>query len=486
MSLTQIKNYIDGQLLAPASGDYLDNVNPAIGQVYSQVPNSGAPDIDAAVASAQKAFPKWAGLSQTKRSEILCKLADLVDSQRDRLVTAETDDNGKPLRLARSVDIPRVSGNLRFYAGVALGFASESHAMPDGINYTLRNPLGVVGIISPWNLPLYLLSWKIAPALAMGNCVIAKPSEVTPMTAYLFSELCIQAGMPRGVLNIVHGNGAKTGDAMLTHPGIKAISFTGGTQTGQHIARTVAPLFKKFSLELGGKNPNVIFDDCDYERTIRTSLLSSFANQGQICLCGSRILVQKTMYERFVDDFVKRAGQMKVGDPHQPTSDLGAVVSQPHQQKILGCIETAKQEGGNLHCGGGPVAPSGRCENGYFVQPTVFTGLAADSQTNQQEIFGPVVSIQPFDNEEHAIELANGTQYGLSASVWTNDIGRGHRMAERIDSGVVWVNTWLVRDLRTPFGGMKSSGMGREGGQESLRFFTEPKNVFVKYGEPKS
>ncbi len=481
MSITEIKNYIGGQLQAPHSDQYLDNVNPAVGQVYSSVPNSHAQDIQQAVASAQQAFPKWAGMSLNQRSTILRNVADLVDRDRDRLVAAETDDNGKPLRLARSVDIPRVAANIRFYAGIAEGFASESHAMPEGINYTLRRPLGVVGIISPWNLPLYLLSWKIAPALAMGNCVIAKPSEVTPMTAFLFSELCIEAGLPPGVLNIVHGSGAKTGDAMLTNPGIKAISFTGGTKTGEHIARTVAPQFKKFSLELGGKNPNIIFDDCDYERTIRTSLLSSFANQGQICLCGSRILVQKTMYEKFVDDFVQRAQKMVVGDPHEQSSDLGAVVSQPHQQKILSCIETAKQEGGQLHCGGGPTVPEGRCANGYFVQPTVFTGLAADSQTNQQEIFGPVVSIQPFDDEDHAVELANGTNYGLSSSVWTNHLGRGHRMAERIESGVVWVNAWMVRDLRTPFGGMKSSGMGREGGQESLRFFTEPKNVFIKY-----
>ncbi|MGI9518242.1 MAG: aldehyde dehydrogenase [Pirellulaceae bacterium] len=481
MSVTQIKNYIGGELHEPGSGDYLDNVNPAIGQVYSQVPNSHTDDIDAAVTSAEAAFPKWARKSQAERSTILRRVADLVDRDRDRLVTAESDDNGKPLRLARAVDIPRVSANIRFYAGIAEGFTSESYAMPRGINYVLRQPLGVVGIISPWNLPLYLLSWKIAPALAMGNCVIAKPSEVTPMTAYLFSELCIEAGMPPGVLNIVHGSGATTGDAMLTHPGIKAISFTGGTQTGEHIARTVAPQFKKFSLELGGKNPIVIFEDCDYEKMMETTLQSSFANQGQICLCGSRVLVERSMYESFVDDFVQRSKKMTVGDPREQSSDLGAVVSQPHQKKILGCIETAKQEGGELHCGGVAAEPGGRCSDGYFVQPTVFTGLAADSQTNQQEIFGPVVTIQPFDDEKQAAQLANGTKYGLAASVWTNDIGRGHRMAERIDSGVVWVNCWMIRDLRTPFGGMKASGLGREGGMESLRFFTEPKNVCVKY-----
>ncbi len=481
MSLINIKNYIDGQLLEPGSGDYLENVNPAIGQVYSQVPNSQLDDIDAAVESAEKAFPKWAGMPAAQRSEILRKLADLVDQNRERLVNAETDDNGKPLRLARAVDIPRVSANIRFYAGLSEGFASESHAMPDGINYTLRQPLGVVGIISPWNLPLYLLSWKISPALAIGNCVVAKPSEVTPMTAYLFSQLCIEAGMPPGVLNIVHGGGATTGNAMLTHPGIKAISFTGGTQTGEHIARTIAPQFKKYSLELGGKNPNVVFADCDYERALATSLQSAFANQGQICLCGSRILVQKDLYDRFLSDFVTRAKAMKVGDPHEPESDLGAVVSQPHQEKVLQCIETGKQEGGELQCGGAAISLTGRCADGFFIQPTVFTGLANESQTNQQEIFGPVVTIQSFKDEDEAVALANGTRYGLSSSIWTSDISRGHRMAARINTGVVWINTWMVRDLRTPFGGMKSSGTGREGGQESLRFFTEPKNVFVKY-----
>ncbi|MDG2012313.1 MAG: aldehyde dehydrogenase [Pirellulaceae bacterium] len=481
MSLINIKNYIDGQLLEPGSGDYLENVNPAIGQVYSQVPNSQIDDINAAVESAEKAFPKWAGMPAAQRSEILRKLADLVDQNRERLVNAETDDNGKPLRLARAVDIPRVSANIRFYAGLSEGFASESHAMPDGINYTLRQPLGVVGIISPWNLPLYLLSWKISPALAIGNCVVAKPSEVTPMTAYLFSQLCIEAGMPPGVLNIVHGGGATTGNAMLTHPGIKAISFTGGTQTGEHIARTIAPQFKKYSLELGGKNPNVVFADCDYERALATSLQSAFANQGQICLCGSRILVQKDLYDRFLSDFVTRAKAMKVGDPHEPESDLGAVVSQPHQEKVLQCIETGKQEGGELQCGGAAISLTGRCADGFFIQPTVFTGLANESQTNQQEIFGPVVTIQSFKDEDEAVALANGTRYGLSSSIWTSDISRGHRMAARINTGVVWINTWMVRDLRTPFGGMKSSGTGREGGQESLRFFTEPKNVFVKY-----
>ncbi len=481
MSLKQIDNLIDGQLQPPAGDAWLDNVNPGTGEVYSRVPDSDAADIDAAVVSARKAFPGWSRTAASERAAIIRRIADLVDRDRDRLVEAETDDNGKPLRLSRSVDIPRVSTNLRFYAGIVEGFASEAHSMPDAINYTLRDALGVVACISPWNLPLYLLTWKIAPALATGNCVIAKPSEVTPMTAYLFSRLCIEAGLPPGVLSVVHGRGATTGNAILTHPGISAVSFTGGTQTGEHIARTVAPQFKKLSLELGGKNPNIIFADCNYDRMMQTTLLSSFSNQGQICLCGSRVLVERPLYEQFVEDFVQRAQALRVGDPHHSSSDLGAVVSQPHQQKILGCIETAKHEGGQLHCGGGPAEVNGRCQNGFFVQPTVFTGLGPDSQTNQQEIFGPVVSIQPFDDEDHAVALANDSRYGLSATVWTENIGRGHRMARRLESGVVWINCWLVRDLRTPFGGMKSSGLGREGGLESLRFFTEPKNVCVKY-----
>lgn len=481
MPVIKIENMIAGQLSAPSDGQYLENVNPAIGEAYSQVPDSGIVDIDAAVESAERVFAQWSGKPEMERAAIINRIADLVDRDREKLVRAETDDNGKPLKLARAVDIPRVSTNLRFFAGLAQGFASESHAMPDAINYTLRRPLGVVGIISPWNLPLYLFTWKIAPALAAGNCVIAKPSEVTPMTAYMFSELCIEAGLPAGVLNIVHGSGSKTGDKMLTHSGIKAISFTGGTQTGRHIARTVAPQFKKLSLELGGKNPNVIFADCDYEDMMATTLRSSFANQGQICLCGSRILVENSIYEQFVDDFVTRSKKLSVGDPLEDVNDLGAVVSGPHQQKILDCIELAKQEGGDLHCGGGPANVNGRCRDGYFVQPTVFTGLGAACRTNQEEIFGPVVTIQSFDDEDHAVELANDSSYGLSSTVWTSHIKRGHRMAERIESGVVWVNCWLVRDLRTPFGGMKNSGLGREGGLEALRFFTEPKNVCVKY-----
>ena len=479
--LPKIKNYVGGELLDPVSSRWLDNYEPATGEIYSQVPDSGTSDVDAAVRAANDAFAGWSSLPASHRAGHLQRVANEIDAHFEELVKIESRDNGKPESLCRAVDIPRSSINLRFFAGLIEGFASESHTMPDAINYTLRQPLGAVGTISPWNLPLYLFTWKIAPALAAGNCVVAKPSEVTPMSAFRFSELCIAAGLPPGVLNIVHGSGAETGNAMVEHPDIKAISFTGGTKTGRSIAAKIAPTFRKYALELGGKNPTVIFADCDYDEMLDTTIRSSFANQGQICLCGSRVFVEKSLYGRFRDDFVARAKQLKVGDPTESDTNLGAIVSQPHYDKILGCIELARREGGKILCGGGRAKVHGRCAGGYFIQPTVIEGLPSACRTNQEEIFGPVVTIQPFDSDQQAIELANDTEYGLSASVWTSNLKRGHYVASRLESGVVWINCWLVRDLRTPFGGMKQSGVGREGGLEALRFWTEPKNVCVKF-----
>jgi aminomuconate-semialdehyde/2-hydroxymuconate-6-semialdehyde dehydrogenase len=410
------------------------------------------------------------------------RIADLLEKNIDRFAEAETIDQGKPLWLSKNGEIPRAISNLRFFATAIEHFASEAHPMgTHAINYTLRTPLGVVGCISPWNLPLYLFTWKIAPALASGNCVIAKPSEITPMTAYLFSEICIEAGLPPGVLNIIHGLGPKVGARMSTHSGIKAISFTGGTKTGAEIARVAAPMFKKLSLELGGKNPNIIFADCDFDKMLDETVRSSFLNQGEICLCGSRIYVERSIYEKFKTAFVEKVKkELIVGDPLLPQTKTGAIVSHMHFEKVLGYIELAKQEGGTILCGGNAVKPEGDCNNGWFIAPTVIEGLAHDCRTNQEEIFGPVVTITPFDSEEEVLMMANSTEYGLASIIWTENLTRAHRMASLIRAGIVWVNCWLLRDLRTPFGGVKSSGVGREGGWEALRFFTEQKNVCVK------
>ena len=477
-----IKNYIDGTLVEPKSGAYLDNFNPATGQVYSQIPDSAEEDVNDAVKAAKLAYPSWSKTAKETRSEILAKIAMLIEKNLDRLALAESMDNGKPVSLARQVDIPRAATNFNFFATAILHYASESHAMENGvINYTLREPIGVAGCISPWNLPLYLFTWKIAPALAAGNTVVAKPSEVTPMTAFLLSELCIEAGLPAGVLNIVHGLGNKVGAAITTHPDIPMISFTGGTATGAQIAKEAAPMFKKLSLELGGKNPNIIFADCDFEKMLPVTLKSSFSNQGEICLCGSRIFIEKPLYEKFKTAFVEATEKLKVGDPQSADIDLGAIVSEEHMDKILSYIELAKEEGGSILAGGNRVSLSGEQEKGWYLEPTIIEGLGHECRTNQEEIFGPVVTLIPFDSEEEVIEMGNSTKYGLSATIWTKDLNTAHRVAENLHVGIAWINCWLLRDLRTPFGGTKSSGVGREGGFEALHFFTEPKNVCIKY-----
>jgi len=479
--MVTVRNHIDGRQVDAHSGATLENWEPATGAQSGTLPDSDARDVAAAVEAAQRAFPAWSSTPAPERSRALHQLADALRAHASELVHAESVDTGKPLSLAASLDIPRAVANFDFFADAASQFSSEANAMEGrALNYTLRNPLGVVACISPWNLPLYLLSWKVAPALAAGNCVVAKPSEVTPLTADWLGRLSAEAGLPPGVLNLVHGLGPKVGAPLTAHPGVRAISFTGSTRTGAEIARTAGPSFKKLSLEMGGKNPTLIFADCDFEAALAGTMRSAFTNQGQVCLCGSRILVEKSLYPRFREALVARTRALRLGDPLEAQTEQGALVSRQHLDKVLSCLEVARKEGGRLLCGGKRAEVPGRCREGFFVQPTLLEGLGPATRTNQEEIVGPVATLQPFDSDEEALALANATAYGLAASVWTSNLTRAHRVSARLESGIVWVNCWMLRDLRTPFGGMKESGVGREGGVESLRFFTEPQNVCIQ------
>ena len=480
--MEKITNYINGEYCEPLSGMWIDNYNPSVGEVYGKIANSNEADVEKAYKAAKAAFPQWSNTTIEERSRILLRIASLIEENLDKLAHAEAEDNGKPLSLAKAVDIPRASSNFRFFGNAITQFSSEAHESVglNTMNFTLRQPIGVVGCISPWNLPLYLFTWKVAPAIAAGNTVVAKPSEVTPKTAFLLGEILTEAGLPKGVLNIVHGTGPSAGQAIVAHPNIKAISFTGGTKTGEHIARTAAPMFKKLSLELGGKNPNLIFADCDYETMLEVTVRSSFANQGQICLCGSRIFVERPIYEKFKTDFVARVKDLKVGNPFDAETRIGALVSKPHLEKVQSYIKIATEEGGKILFGGNEVTVEGS-EKGYYLQPTVIEVYDDQCRVNQEEIFGPVVTLMPFDTEEEALSMANSVPYGLSSTLWTSNIDRTMRVSRKLEAGIVWVNTWLNRDLRTPFGGVKASGGGREGGFEALRFFTEPKNVCIKY-----
>jgi aminomuconate-semialdehyde/2-hydroxymuconate-6-semialdehyde dehydrogenase len=472
----QIANLIGGVFVPPHAGAYFDDINPATAEVIAQIPDSDERDVDDAARAAKAAFPSWSRTPAAERSNLLLKLADLIEQNLEELARSESIDNGKTLSLAKRLDIPRAVANFRFFATAILHQASEAH-MTDGtaLNYTLRQPLGVVGLISPWNLPLYLLSWKIAPAIATGNTCVAKPSEMTPLTANRLAELSIEAGIPSGVINIVHGYGNKAGRALTCHDDVAAISFTGGTITGAAVAANAAPRFKKLSLELGGKNPNLIFADADIDDAVATSIRSSFWNQGEICLCGSRIFVERSIHDEFVARFAAATRNLRIGDPLDDATDIGALISEAHLQKVIGYIDLATKEGGTIVAGGHRLD-----RPGYFVEPTIVTGLGCDCRTMQEEIFGPVVTVTPFDGEEEALRFANSTRYGLSATIWTRDLSRAHRVAAALDAGTIWINCWLLRDLRVPFGGMKESGVGREGGFESLNFFTEAKNVCVR------
>jgi len=479
--MEKIANYINGELITPFSSQYMDNIAPATAEKYSEIPLSDNSDLDEAIKAAEIAFPSWSNLSANERASFLLKISEEIKKNLHELAKAESRDTGKPLSLAMNVDIPRASANFEFFAHAITQFSSESHSGVDSINYTLRKPIGVVGCISPWNLPLYLFTWKIAPALASGNCVIAKPSEITPYTAFLLSKICKKVGLPKGVLNILHGKGAEIGNEIVKNGKIKALSFTGGTATGKRIAEISAPMFRKISLELGGKNPALVFADCDLEKTVDELVRASFANQGEICLCASRIYIESSIYKEFKKIFVSKVKNLKVGDPNQEDTNMGALVSAQHKEKVINYIQLAKEEGGELLCGDETLNLSNPYDQGYFLRPHVFENLNSSCRTNQEEIFGPVVSLNTFENDDEAILLANDSDYGLASSIWTSDLSRAHQISERINTGIVWVNCWMKRDLRTPFGGMKNSGLGREGGLEALRFFTEPKNVCIQY-----
>ncbi|MBT6796489.1 MAG: aldehyde dehydrogenase [Candidatus Marinimicrobia bacterium] len=476
--MEKLYNFINGKFVAPNSNQYLEIFEPATGQTYAQVADSNSADIENAYESAQNAFGNWSSLSVKERADYLNKIAEGLESRLDEFAEYESRDTGKPISLAKSVDIPRAVSNFRFFAEYGQEFNFEFELNNNqSHNKIIRSALGVIGCISPWNLPLYLFSWKIAPALIAGNTVVAKPSEITPFTAFKLGEICQDAGLPPGVLNIIHGQGSIAGDALVNHSKIKAISFTGGTTTGKLIAKKTASSFKKLSLEMGGKNPSIIFSDCDFDKMMKTVVRSSFSNQGQICLCSSRILVEESIYKKFKTNFIQRVSDLRMGDPSEIETQFGALSSKGHFDNVIDYIEIAKQEGGKILVGGNAKKLNGRCGNGWFIEPTIIEGLNNSCRTNQEEIFGPLVTLQSFKSEKDAIQLANETEYGLSATIWTEDNEKANRVSALIDAGVIWVNCWLVRDLRTPFGGMKQSGLGREGGDEALRFFTEPKNI---------
>jgi len=473
-------NYIGGEFLCQSGDEWMNVLEPASGHRFARVPLSTAEDVDAAVASAREAHPAWSSLSMSDRAGWLDQIADALEARYDDIASLESRDTGKPISLARAVDAHRSVANFRFFAGLLREHEQEIFEMEDSTNFVVHKPVGVGALITPWNLPLYLLSWKVAPAIGMGNCVVCKPSELTPMTANLLMQVIHDVGLPAGVVNLVHGDGSGAGAPLVAHEDVDLVSFTGGTGTGQKVAESAAPSFKKLSLELGGKNASIVFADCDMESTVSGVVRAGFLNQGQVCLCGSRILVEDSIYDEFRDRFVEAVEAMRIGDPSDESTELGALISREHLEKVSGYVELAKKEGGVLLTGGEPCVPSG-FEHGNWMAPTVIEGLSPDSRCSTEEIFGPVVTLHRFSGEEEAVAIANNTRYGLAGSVWTSNLERGKRISESLQTGMVWVNTWLHRDLRVPFGGVKDSGVGREGGKWSLGFFSEVMNVCVKH-----
>jgi aminomuconate-semialdehyde/2-hydroxymuconate-6-semialdehyde dehydrogenase len=480
--MPSLQNFIDGEIIAPVGQAWMENLSPRTGATLGYLADSDERDVSLAVEAAKKAFPAWSTISPADRAAYLEAIADAIAERLEEFAIAESEDQGKPRTLAKRVDIPRAVDNFRFFAQAITQDQQECFDPgPGKFHYQKRQPIGVAGLISPWNLPLYLLTWKIAPALACGNTIVAKPSEFTSTTAHMLAEILTQVNLPKGVCNIVLGKGPKVGEALVTHPDVPLISFTGSSATASQISKSAAPFHKKLSLELGGKNPALIFDDCDIDQAVACSIRSSFTNQGEICLCSSRLLIADTIYDEFTAKFTDAAGKLILGDPRQPDTFMGPLVSRQHFNKVASMVTRARSQGSRCLIGGEPVTLESPLDGGYFYPPTVLETQQTDLEIMQEEVFGPVVTLTRFSDEAEAVRIANGVRYGLAATVFTNNLARSQRVADQLQSGLIWVNCWMERDLRVAFGGQKHSGVGREGGRHSIDFYTESKSICLSY-----